>query len=307
MKRVVCTVLVFAAVTVAGCSRESAGLEVEPGADVVLERQDGVQVVGRLIEVRPEHVVVESAGGQKTTVARRDISALRAEPVRKADRGAEGGADVSAPPGARNAGAPADGPIGREPAAGPIASAPDPRPELRELTIPAGTTLRVELTTAVGSATSRLEDPVRGRLRSVVRVGGVDALPAGSTVRGHVTAAERSGRVKGRARVAFRFTSIDIPGDAERLPIRTTAVSRLAPATKKQDAAKIGGGAVGGAIVGGIIGGGDGAAKGAAIGGAAGTGVVVSTRGREVQLGPGEAVTVTLSEPLLVRVAVPRG
>ena len=44
--------------------------------------------------------------------------------------------------------------------------------------------------------------------------------------------------------------------------MRTDTVSRMAQATKKQDAAKIGGGAAGGAIIGGILGGGDGAAKG---------------------------------------------
>jgi uncharacterized protein YcfJ len=119
-----------------------------------------------------------------------------------------------------------------------------------------------------------------------------------------VTAAERSARVKGRARVAFRFTAIDPPGDAERLAMRTDTVSRLAPATKKQDAAKIGGGAAGGAIIGGIIGGGDGAAKGAAIGGAAGTGVVLSTRGKEIRLAPGTSVSVRLASPLTVRVRV---
>jgi hypothetical protein len=86
--------------------------------------------------------------------------------------------------------------------------------------------------------------------------------------------------------------------------MRTDMVSRLAPATKKQDAAKIGGGAAGGAIIGGIIGGGDGAAKGAAIGGAAGTGVVLSTRGQEIRLAPGTAVSVRLASPLTVRVRV---
>jgi hypothetical protein len=64
----------------------------------------------------------------------------------------------------------------------------------------------------------------------------------------------------------------------------------------------IGGGAVGGAIIGGIMGGGSGAAKGATIGGAAGTGVVLSTRGKEVRLGPGARVSVRLAAPLTVRV-----
>jgi hypothetical protein len=102
--------------------------------------------------------------------------------------------------------------------------------------------------------------------------------------------------------VAFRFTSIDPPGEAERVAIRTDTVARRAPATKRHDAAKIGGGAAGGAIIGGILGGGDGAAKGAAIGGAAGTGVVLATRGREIRLGPGADVTVRLAQPVTVRV-----
>ena len=179
-------------------------------------------------------------------------------------------------------------------------------PEYREVTLPAGTVLPVELTTRVGSEISSVEDAVRGTLRRPVVVGGVQAFPAGTAVIGHVTAAERSARVKGRARIAFRFTTIDPPGDAERLTMRSDTVSRLAPATKKQDAAKIGGGAAGGAIIGGILGGGDGAAKGAAIGGAAGTGVVLSTRGKEVTLPAGTPVSVRLAAPLTVRVATSR-
>ncbi len=84
--------------------------------------------------------------------------------------------------------------------------------------------------------------------------------------------------------------------------IRTGTVARVAPGTKKRDAATIGGGAVGGAIIGGILGGGDGAAKGAAIGGAGGTGVVLATRGKEVRLAAGTPISVRLTAPLTVRV-----
>jgi hypothetical protein len=119
-----------------------------------------------------------------------------------------------------------------------------------------------------------------------------------------VTSADRAGRVKGRAQIAFRFTELDVPGGGGRHAIRTDVVARQAAATKKKDAAKIGAGAAGGAIVGGILGGGDGAAKGAAIGGAAGTGVVLSTRGKEVRLGPGANLSVRLTAPVTVRVPV---
>ncbi len=104
----------------------------------------------------------------------------------------------------------------------------------------------------------------------------------------------------------MRFTRIDPPGDGERLKIQSAPIAREAEATKKQDAAKIGGGAAGGAIIGGLLGGGDGAAKGAAVGGAAGTGVVLSTRGKEVRLGPGTDLSVRLTAPVTVRVPVRR-
>jgi hypothetical protein len=289
-----------------GCSDGRSALEVKPGSAVTLQTKDGVTVSGRLIEVKPEHLVVETRTG-RTEVRRAEVTALKTDSALN---------DVAVP-----AVQPV-GSTGRQPGdavvpavnAGdaPTADGDDANrrasrvPEYREVTLPAGTVLPVELTTRVGSEISSVEDAVRGTLRRPVVVGGVQAFPAGTAVIGHVTAAERSARVKGRARIAFRFTTIDPPGDAERLTMRSDTVSRLAPATKKQDAAKIGGGAAGGAIIGGILGGGDGAAKGAAIGGAAGTGVVLSTRGKEVTLPAGTPVSVRLAAPLTVRVAASR-
>lgn len=173
-------------------------------------------------------------------------------------------------------------------------------PRVREITIPEGTTLRLRLRSAVASDSSRVEDVVRAELREAVRVNGEVVLPAGTELVGTVTAVERSGRVKGRARVAYRFTSLY--HDGVRYDLRAAPLSHVAPATKKKDAAKIATGAGAGAVVGAIVGGGDGAAKGAAIGGAAGTGVVLATRGEEVRLGPGAAVTTRLTAPLTVRI-----
>ncbi len=285
-------VLALAAVTVIGCSNGQAkgpALEVKPGSDVTLRKTDGVTVSGRLVEVQPDQVIVEMRNGEKKPVARAQIASVQAD-VKALE-------DVKPADAVRSAETP-------RPAEAAVEKAADDRPKYREVTIPTGTVLPVELQSAVASDTSNIEDPVRATLRRAIVIGGVQALPAGTAVLGHVTAAERSARVKGRARIAFRFTRLDPPGDAERVTIQTGVISRVAAATKKQDAAKIGGGAVGGAIIGGILGGGDGAAKGAAIGGAAGTGVVLSTRGKEVRLGPGADVAVTLQAPVTVRVLV---
>jgi hypothetical protein len=174
--------------------------------------------------------------------------------------------------------------------------------EWHELAIPAGTVLPLELETALSSETAQVEAPVRAKLKQAVVVNGVTALPEGAIVSGHVTSAERAGRVKGRASLAFTFNQLR--ADNLSAAIRTAPLSYVGEASRGEDATKIGAGAVGGAIVGGIVGGGEGAAKGAAIGGAAGTGVVLATRGKEVELASGTDLAATLAAPLTIRVPV---
>jgi len=169
-----------------------------------------------------------------------------------------------------------------------------------EVTIPSGTTLPLDLATAVASDTSKVEQPVHATLRAPVTVNGQVALPAGSEVAGVVTQAEGSGRVKGRARIAMRFNSVRANGES--YDIRTSGYAQEAEATKKKDAEKIAIGAGAGAALGAILGGGGGAAKGAAIGGAGGTGVVLATKGKEIRLGPGANITTRLTAPLVVRI-----
>ena len=175
-------------------------------------------------------------------------------------------------------------------------------PAYREFTLPVGTDLPLELTSAIASDVSEVEDTVRATLRSAVTIDGQEVLAAGTELMGHVTEAERAGRVKGRARLAFRFTNLR--HDHERLPLRTDTIVHEAEATKGEDATKVGIGAGAGAVIGAVIGGKSGAAKGAAIGGAAGTGAVIATRGKEVRLEPGTDIPVRLAAPLAIRVRV---
>ena len=186
------------------------------------------------------------------------------------------------------------------PEVAPPAPALPPAPVYREVTVPSGTTLSVELRTAVASNTSAVEDRVQGVLRRALVVDGVEVVPAGARLSGVVTDAQQSGRVKGRARLALRFTSLTV--DDTPTTIGTSTIAREAEGTKKEDAAKIGIGAGAGAVVGAITGGKKGAAVGGAVGAGAGTGVVLATRGDEVELAAGTAVTTTLTRPLVVQV-----
>ena len=174
------------------------------------------------------------------------------------------------------------------------------RPADVEVTIPAGTTLPLTLTSSLASDASAVKDAVTAELTRPITIDGREVLPAGTQLAGVVTEVDGSGRVKGRAMIAFRFTSLRARGT--KYDVQSASLSHLAPATKREDAKKIGIGAGAGAVIGGIVGGKKGAATGAAVGGGAGTGVVLATKGQEVRLGPGADVTTHLTAPVTVRV-----
>jgi len=190
--------------------------------------------------------------------------------------------------------------VARAGPAQPVTPPPPPPPKWKEVTLPAGTQLGLTLQTSVASDTSKIEDPVRATLRRDVVRDELTVLPAGTPITGSVVAVERSGKVKGVASLSLRFTTLVV--DDERYELTASSVSRQAQSTKKKDAAKVGIGTGAGAVIGAIVGGGKGAAIGAGVGAAGGTGYVMSTRGEEVRLASGTSVSITLSEPLTVRV-----
>lgn len=209
-------------------------------------------------------------------------------------------APASAPaPGAAPSPAPGAAP---SPASG-AAPAPEPSrpaaPTFREVTIPAETPISVMLVTPIASNTSKAEDQVRGTLAEAIVVGGTTVVPAGSEVIGAVIEAHDSGRVKGRASVAVRFDRLTVRGESHR--IQTARIAREAASSTKSDVKKGAIGAGAGAIVGGIAGGGSGAAIGAGVGGAA---TVLATKGNEVQLAAGTALSTRLMEPVTVQVPI---
>ena len=163
--------------------------------------------------------------------------------------------------------------------------------------------LSIDLETVVGSDISRVEQPVTGRLRRAVVVTRHAGPPdrygvSGTCDRG---AASRQGQGPRRDRDPLQRSSTRQATDVARLA--TATISRMAPATKQKDALEIIAPAAGGALVrrphrrwvkapr-----------KGAAIGGAAGTGYVLSTRGKEVRLGHGARLAVKLTAPLHLKV-----
>ena len=248
----------------AGCSDRVDLEKVPVGTEVQVTRQDGGVVQGTLA-ARDDKTVQVKVGNVERSVPRNEV------------------ADVQV-----------------------VADTPVPLPAIakfREFTVPAGTTLDVRLQSAVGSDSSRTGDPVEATLTRAVVVDGTEVIPEGSTVRGEVTAVDPGGKVQGRAGLALRFTSIAVAGREERHPI-AAGLSWLAPSTKGKDAAKIAVPAGAGAIIGGIVGGKKGAAIGAAIGGGGGTAVVLTSRGPQIRIEGGRALSLPLEQGVEVRVPI---
>lgn len=179
-------------------------------------------------------------------------------------------------------------------AGGGVLAAFKPQP----VVLPEGTTLHLVLETAVSSATNRQGDPVLARVADDTRVGEKVVLAAGTEIRGQVVAAVPSGRVKGLARLAIDFDRLVVKGKEH--PIEAQAIDITADNTHKRDAEIIGGSTAGGLLIGALAGGKKGAGIGALVGAGAGGGVVLTNKGKEVQIPSGSHFGVKLQRDALL-------
>jgi hypothetical protein len=162
-------------------------------------------------------------------------------------------------------------------------------------TVPEGTTLEVQLQSALGSDSSRAGDAFAATVTKDVMVDGRRAIPSGSTVRGIVKAVTAAKRGGGSASLSLVFNSLELP-DESSAPI-VASFSDQTASRKKKDAAIIGGSAAGGALLGRLIGKDTkGAVVGALAGGAAGTGVVMSKDGDQVKMPAGTVLSLRLEQ-----------
>lgn len=132
---------------------------------------------------------------------------------------------------------------------------------------------------------------------------------AGATVEGRITRIKRAGKVKGTAEMQLSFESIHMADgrttgfNADVVEIINTGRSDevgtvdeeggvTGKDTTKDDVSRVGASAGIGAVIGAIFGGAKGAAVGAVIGGAAGTGSVMTKRGRDIRLDRGQQLRI---------------
>ncbi|HWZ46370.1 MAG TPA: hypothetical protein VNW97_23055 [Candidatus Saccharimonadales bacterium] len=187
----------------------------------------------------------------------------------------------------------------------------------RQVTLPAGTKVLLQLQSPIYTKTARVGDGVYCESTFPVTQENQLAIPAGTYVKGRITRIERPGRVKGRAELQVYFTTmifpngytVDLPATIDSTPgaedhqVTDNEGTIKASGTKGHDAGTVAKTAGAGATIGGL---GTRTLKGAGIGGAIGAGVglaqVLLTRGPDVRLDRGTTVEMVLQRPLTVEV-----
>lgn len=162
--------------------------------------------------------------------------------------------------------------------------------------VPVGTELDVRLQTALNSGTAKIEDRFEATTLVDLQEDSGVMIPAGSTVRGVVTDVKAAGRVERKGSLSLSFDQVTVNGRS--YPIRGSVTETVESGGYKQDAGKIGTGAVVGGILGAILGGGKGALAGVLIGGG---GVVAATEGQDADLKPGTVLRMRFDSELTLK------
>ena len=207
-----------------------------------------------------------------------------------------------------DAGPPASAPVRQSAEAAPPVQAPapppaPPQPVVREVTIPAGTTIPVRITETLDTKTAQSNDAFHGALAADLGVQGIIALRHGSPVVGRIVDARDAAHFKGSALLSLELTEVQRGG--QKIALVTQAYSKEGAGRGKNTAMKAGGGAALGAIVGAIAGGGKGAAIGSVAGAGAGTGINAVTRGEQVVIPSETLINFQLQSPVTLKVTIP--
>lgn len=153
--------------------------------------------------------------------------------------------------------------------------------------IPVGTEVDVRLVSRLSSNTAMVEDRVETTTLVDLYHGSNLLVPAGSVMIGQVTGVDKATRMDRKGSLTVAFTRITVNGRAH--DIRGSVTQAIENGGFMDEAPRVGVGAGVGAIIGGLLGGVKGAIAGVLIGG---SGVLVATEGKDVDLDPGTVLRV---------------
>ena len=183
------------------------------------------------------------------------------------------------------------------------------------LSLPAGTAMKVKLEKRLSTASSQSGDPFSGRVTEAVVLAGKTVIPIGATVQGRVTKVNEPRRIAGKPTIGIFPETVVLP-NGERYMLNAALVdTSLGHGTDVneegqfkgaghdgKDLTEVGFGTGGGMLVGGLIGGG----KGLLIGGTIGATATVAHwlgKHRTAEIPAGTELVLELSRPLAMTTA----
>jgi hypothetical protein len=181
------------------------------------------------------------------------------------------------------------------PAQTPVPAAP-PAPVVRQVSIPSGTPVHIQMIDSVDSATNHMGDLFRASLTFPIVVNGESIVPTGTDVYVKLTNSSSAGRLTGRSELTLQLARLDFQGKSYTLS--SNDYQQTGQSRGKRTAVGAGVGAAVGAVLGGIFGGGRGAAIGAGAGGGAGTAGAASTGNTQVRIPSETKLDFTLQQPV---------
>ena len=178
------------------------------------------------------------------------------------------------------------------------------------MSLPAGTALKVKLETQLSTFGSKEGDPFSGRVIEPVTLAGKTVIPIGATVQGRVTKVDEPRRIAGKPTIGIFPEAVVMPS-GERYMLNAALVDTSVrngtdvntegqfkgAGHDGKDLTEIGFGTGGGMLIGGLAGGG----KGLLIGGTVGATITVAHwlgKRRSAFLPPGTELNMELSRPL---------
>jgi predicted small lipoprotein YifL len=268
--------LAFAALALAACGKKPS--EEQPAADAAAQAQTEEEAAMKARQEELDRREQQLAMEERAKELDEREAALKkgSEPAKPAPRPAASGSKGS--------------PSAPKPA--PVAAGP------KDYTVPAGTSLSVQLPAEISTKTARVGDRISANLTNDIVVNGKVVARAGSLVQGSVTQViSGSKTIGGKPTLGLSFDNLTFEGGDRPIDARITQVADKSD--KAGDTAKIAGGALAGGVVGHQIDGKNGKIIGAIIGAAAGTAAAKKT-GKEVVLPAGTVVGLTLEAPVTV-------
>ena len=177
-----------------------------------------------------------------------------------------------------------------------------PLPEIRLVTIPAGTRVTVRTIDSVDSRTDRVGQTFLASVDSAIVIDGEIVVPGKAEAYLRLTQVSSAGELKGKSELRLQLESITAGGRS--YIVESTTIERSGEPEGPNTARDVTIGAAIGAAIGAITGGGKGAAVGATAGAGAGVAIAAITKGEQVLVRSETRLDFLLERPVEIGILV---